>query len=105
VHRDQVSSAGQVEQVAAFIAASCVVDDTVRESATDLYAAFAAWCRAVGRPALTVTAFGRRLSKLGYHPSKASVIFRRGLRIALPPSPARGGERGARAGEALAFWS
>jgi len=61
------------DELAKFIFEMCVRLPSARCAAGQLYSAYADWARASGTATpLTMTAFGRRLSELGYRESKSS---------------------------------
>ncbi len=86
--------------VARFIAEVCVTGPEHRVSAGALFEAFDHWhtAQVPAEPAVTLTAFGRRLNDLGYGVSKSGNRFRHGISLRDPPrAPAPPDDTGVRA--------
>lgn len=80
------------DHVERFLAAATVRDPRGRERASAVWRRYVDWCRGVGIEPLGRTAFGRRLTRLGFRGVKqGGLIWRSGLRLRSDGRPGRSG--------------
>jgi putative DNA primase/helicase len=64
-----------------FIDECCLVGDSYRVKASDLYEAYKSWCEASGETSVTLSTFGNRLEDRGYRKHKIGTIWRLGIAL------------------------
>ena len=72
------------DPVARFLLAACSFEAAAAATAQELHRSYGEWAGCEGHPAMTATAFGRRLTQLGFRRDKKGAGFtvrRLGLRL------------------------
>jgi len=85
------------DAVALFLLSSCIFEPGAAATAQELYRSYVEWAGREGHPAMSATAFGRRVTQLGFRRDKKAAGFRvrrLGLRLR------RAATRGAKESEA-----
>jgi putative DNA primase/helicase len=79
----------EMDMVAEFIRECCTIDPGLEVEAGELYLRFQQWCEQRREPAISNTAFAKRLGEKGYEPVRtSSARKRRGLALKATAAPA-----------------